>query len=297
MLNSVLDAALDEFIAREALPASYRATAEEWFLPLAESVLAQVAQSRRTLIVGISGCQGSGKSTLASLLTLLLKQLLGLRSVNLSLDDFYLTHARRQELSRQVHPLLATRGVPGTHEVPLAFSTLKGLGEHGELSIPRFNKGVDDRAPLAEWPRILAPVDVVVLEGWCLCIGPEEEAALATPINELEATEDAQGIWRHYVNAQLRGAYAEFYALVDFLVFLKAPDFAQVYEWRQRQEDKLAARVSGMEARRVMNPAQLRRFIQHYERLTRHGLATLPARADVVFELDEGQGIRACSKS
>jgi Predicted kinase len=294
--STFLDPALQDFIDREALPPSYRDTVEQWFLPLAETVLGKVAQSRRTLIVGISGCQGSGKSTLAELLVLLLKQMMGLRCINLSIDDFYHTHAHRQELARTVHPLLATRGVPGTHDVALAIATLKALSSEGEVAIPRFNKGIDDRAPQESWPHLLAPVDVVVLEGWCLSVGPQSEEELVAPINELEANEDAEGRWRRYVNTQLLGPYKEFYDMVDFLVFLKAPDFAKVYEWRQRQEDKLAARVRGEDAKRVMNPAQLKRFIQHYERLTRHGLNTLPERADVVFDLTDQQTIATCSK-
>ncbi|MDR0780477.1 MAG: hypothetical protein LBF16_07245 [Pseudomonadales bacterium] len=225
---SELDAALEDFIAHEGLPASYRDTVRQWFLPLAEQVLRQVAQRRRTLIVGVSGCQGSGKSTLAGVLVLLLKHLLGLRCIALSLDDFYLTHAQRQSLGATVHPLLATRGVPGTHDVELALRTLRALREGGEVRIPRFDKALDDRVPSAQWLCVLAPLDVVVLEGWCLGIGPEEAAALQTPLNALEAQEDAQGVWRRYVNAQLQGPYAVLYALVEFLVLLQAPDFAQV---------------------------------------------------------------------
>ena len=37
----------------------------------------------------------------------------------LSLDDLYLPKAERLRLARDVHPLLATRGVPGTHDVAL----------------------------------------------------------------------------------------------------------------------------------------------------------------------------------
>jgi D-glycerate 3-kinase len=294
--STSLDPALQDFIEREGLPASYRATVEQWFLPLAESILGKVAHSRRTLVVGVSGCQGSGKSTLAELLVLLLKQLMGLRCINLSIDDFYLTHAERQHLGATVHPLLATRGVPGTHDVDLAMDILRALCDGGQVAIPRFNKGIDDRAPESEWPRVLAPVDVIVLEGWCLSVGPQEEAALVTPLNALEANEDPQGEWRRYVNAQLHGPYKAFYEMVDFLVFLKAPSFDKVFEWRQCQEDKLAARVSGEAAKRVMNPQQLRRFIHHYERLTRHGLATLPQQADVVFDLTDQQTIATCSK-
>jgi D-glycerate 3-kinase len=40
-----------------------------------------------------------------------------------------------------------------------------------------------------------------------------------------------------------------------------------------------------------MSPAQLQRFIQHYERVTRHGLETLPHKADVVFQLTDRQTI------
>ena len=32
-------------------------------------------------------------------------------------------------------------------------------------------------------------VDVVVLEGWCVGVGPESEVALASPVNALEAEE------------------------------------------------------------------------------------------------------------
>jgi len=42
---------------------------------------------------------------------------------------------------------------------------------------------------------------------------------------------------------------------------------------------------------KLMDRQQLQRFIQHYERLTRHGLEVLPAIADVVFELTDEQTI------
>jgi D-glycerate 3-kinase len=45
-----------------------------------------------------------------------------------------------------------------------------------------------------------------------------------------------------------------------------------------------------------MDDAALRRFIMHYERLTRHILAEMPGRADLVAELDRNRRIRALSK-
>ncbi len=290
MLNSQLHAALEKFAEQERLPESYLQTVEQWFLPLAEDILRRVAHSRQALLVGVSGCQGSGKTTLASLLVLLLRELLGLKGINLSIDDFYLTHAERQNLSRTVHPLLATRGVPGTHDVQLALDTIGALRKPGSVAIPRFNKAIDDRAPQNEWPKVQAPVDVIVLEGWCLAVGPQTHAQLDQAINSLEEQEDSEGAWRRYVNDRIGVEYAQLYDMIDYLVMLKAPDFAKVFEWRQNQEDKLAAKSAG-QGTRLMNREQLRRFIQHYERITRHGLETLPLKADVVFQLTGEQTI------
>ena len=289
-MDSSLRTALEQFAQHERLPASYLRTVEQWFLPLAEDIRRRVACSHQALLVGVSGCQGSGKTTLASLLVLLLRELLELKSVNLSIDDFYLTHTERQMLSHTVHPLLATRGVPGTHDVRLALDTIKALRKPGVVTIPRFNKAIDDRAPPGEWPRVQAPVDVIVLEGWCLSIGPQSHEQLESAINSLEEQEDSAGAWRRYVNERIGQEYAQLYDMVDYLVMLKAPDFAQVFEWRQNQEDKLAAKSTGT-GTRIMNREQLSRFIQHYERITRHGLETLPLKADVVFQLTGEQTI------
>jgi D-glycerate 3-kinase len=290
VINSSLRAALEQFAQQEKLPDAYLHTVEQWFLPLAEDILRRVAHSHQALLVGVSGCQGSGKTTLASLLVLLMRELLGLKGVNLSIDDFYLTHAERQHLSRTVHPLLATRGVPGTHDVQLALDTIAALRKPGVVAIPRFNKAIDDRAPQADWPKVQAPVDVIVLEGWCLSIGAQSHEQLENAINSLEEQEDSEGAWRRYVNERIGREYAQLYDMVDYLVMLKAPDFAKVFEWRQNQEDKLAARSAGS-GTRIMNREQLRRFIQHYERITRHGLETLPLKADVVFQLTGEQTI------
>ncbi len=291
VINSSLHAALELFIAKEKLPSTYLETVEHWFLPLAEQILHKVSRSNQALIVGVSGCQGSGKSTLAALLVMLLKELMGLNCINLSIDDFYLTYAERQTLARTVHPLLATRGVPGTHDIELAISTINKLRASGHVNIPRFNKAIDDRLPPADWPRKQAPVDVIVLEGWCLAVPAQSEQDLLPALNVLEQQEDPSGIWRNHVNEQIRTVYTPFYNMIDYLIMLKAPDFAKVFEWRQNQENKLAALQVAGQNNRVMNKEQLIRFIHHYERVTRHGLKILPQRANVVFELTDAQTI------
>ncbi len=245
LIPSSLHAALEQFARKEQLPPSYLRTVEEWFLPLAQDLQKHAARSDQALLVGVSGCQGSGKTTLASLLVLLLREPLELKCVNLSIDDCYLTHAERQALARTVHPLLATRGVPGTHDVQLALDTIAALRKPGTVAIPRFNKAIDDRAPGKDWPTVQGPVDVIVLEGWCLAIGPQSHAQLEQAINSLEEQEDSAGAWRHYVNERIGREYTQLYDLVDYLVMLKAPDFAKVFEWRQNQEDNLAAASAG----------------------------------------------------
>ncbi len=35
----------------------------------------------------------------------------------LSIDDYYLSKIERLRISQKVHPLLITRGVPGTHDI------------------------------------------------------------------------------------------------------------------------------------------------------------------------------------
>lgn len=292
-MNPDLAPLVESFIEQEQLPDTYLATVERWFQPLIDEILVKISAHQGTYIVGISGCQGSGKSTLAALLVKMLNGMLGLRCINLSIDDFYLTHQERQTLASEIHPLLATRGVPGTHDVDLAIETIRALSRPGQVSVPRFDKAVDDRSPEAQWPQLAAPVDVIVLEGWCLSIGPQDDTQLDQSINELETSEDPDGTWRRYVNSVIKDQYLALYDLVDFLVMLKAPDFDKVYEWRQNQEDKLAAlqRQENSSSNRIMSPVELKRFIQHYERVTRHGLETLQNQADVVFQLTDRQTI------
>ena len=247
-------------------------------------------QARRLLVLGLCGAQGSGKSTLAAALSRRLAEA-GVTVAVLSLDDLYRTLAEREALARAVHPLLRTRGVPGTHDIALGLTVIAALERGEAAALPRFDKARDDRMPRADWPRAPADTQVLVLEGWCVGALPQAPAALAEPVNELERREDAQGLWRGYVNRALAGDYQRLFARIDVLVFLAAPDFATVYDWRKQQEDALRMRV-GDDAPGVMADAALARFVQHYERLTRHMLADMPGRADMVVELAEDRCVK-----
>ncbi len=269
-------------IAEERLPPEYAEVVERCWRPLAARIAGDAATARRGLVVAISGAQGTGKTTLCRFLEALLASEHGLRTATLSLDDVYLAKADRLELARTVHPLLATRGVPGTHDVGMAHAVIDALTgtAAGAVRMPRFDKARDDRLPAADWPTVAAPVDVLLFEGWCIGATPQDSAALAVPVNALEAGEDADGRWRRWVNHALAGSYARLFARHDLTVMLRPPGFEVVAGWRQMQEDKLRARTGT-----GMKPSEIVLFIQHYQRITQHLLDTLPDRADIIVDI------------
>jgi D-glycerate 3-kinase len=269
----------------EALPPSFAAEIEALHAPLAARIAA-VAMGP-AFVVGICGPQGSGKSTAVLVVRRLLEQR-GLRVATLSLDDLYLPIEAREALARDVHPLLRTRGAPGTHDVALGLAVLDGLASDGATAMPRFDKATDTRAPVESWPVVEGPVDIVLFEGWCVGARPEPEAALRKPVNALEREGDKDGVWRAHVNAALAGPYRALFARLDLLIQFVAPDFETVLVWRQEQERKLRDRLAaaGQGNARAMDDAQVAAFVQHYERLTRHIAREMPARADIVIRLD-----------
>ncbi|HRL23495.1 MAG TPA: kinase [Brevundimonas diminuta] len=244
------------------------------------SLAALHAQPDHIPLIGIAGAQGSGKTTLARAAA----ERLG--AAYLSLDDVYLTGAERQALAREVHPLFAVRGPPGTHDLGLLERTLAALraaGADSRTPLPAFDKLADDRAPKTDWPVFAGRPSAVLVDGWCLGATPQAEADLAAPVNALEAERDGHGIWRRAANAALAGPYAEAFARFDAVLFLKAPSFDAVLDWRCEQEAGLMGLPPAdlPSARR----AELALFIQHFERITRHMLAG-GVRADLVFQLD-----------
>jgi D-glycerate 3-kinase len=275
------------FVRDEGLPADFADLADRLHRPLAARIAGWAAEGATPLVVGICGPQGSGKSTLAALVGRLLAAR-GLKVATLSIDDLYRTKAERARLAREVHPLLATRGVPGTHDPALGLAVLQALGRPETTALPRFDKAADDRAPETSWPRVEGPVDVVLLEGWCVGARPQPAARLAAPVNALERDEDPNGVWRGFANAALAAPYATLFARLDRLVLLTAPAFAVVRAWRGQQEARLRARLAaeGRDPALAMDEAALDRFVAHYERLTRWIAEDLPGAADVVIPLD-----------
>lgn len=278
---------IDALIEAEALPSDYRQIVERWWVPLADEITRR-AGDRRPLIVGVNGAQGSGKSTLCKFLEPLLGAR-GLRTITFSLDDLYLSKAQRFERARTVHPLLATRGVPGTHAIDIGLAVLATLRRGQSFRMPRFDKALDERNPVDE--PVQGSFDILLFEGWCVGAVPQPRGALLEPINQLEAIEDPDGTWRHFVNDALAGSYRELFSQLDLLLMLKVPDFDAVRQNRALQESKLRERRPN--APGLLDGAALERFLAHYERLTRWMLAEMPSRADILIEI--GSDHRPCS--
>ena len=184
---------LSPFIIKHHLPDTFIGQAEKWFIPLAKKIVLHQKKANTPIVIGINGAQGSGKSTLADLLVFLFQHD-HLKATSLSLDDFYLTFQDRVKLAERIHPLFVTRGAPGTHDIELATNTLHQLlNNDGTTRIPRFNKAADNRLPAKQWDSVTGPLDIIVIEGWCLGAEPQDKSTLLHPINDLEEQLDPDG--------------------------------------------------------------------------------------------------------
>lgn len=237
----------------------------------------------RPALIGVAGAQGSGKTTLARAAA----ETFG--GVQISLDDVYLTRTRREAMAEEVHPLFATRGPPGTHDLKVLSRLIKTLSTarpDDKTLIPDFDKVADDRRPIREWRIFEGRPKAIIIDGWCLGAQPEDAGALERPINPLERDRDIDGRWRMAVNEYVTGAYADLRQRFDGLLYLEAPAFEVVLDWRCQQEADLLGVASGRLP--AADRARVAGFIQHFERLTRH-MMDGGVNADLVVELDRNR--------
>ncbi len=284
---------LTQEINNQSLPNYFLDSIQQWLVPIANTINTAYLNKKAPIIISFNGAQGSGKSTITRFISLILKHHFKRHSVNISLDDFYLTKQERVHLAQKIHPLLKTRGVPGTHDIELAIKTLKDLkicSQEKPCFIPVFDKAKDDRKEEQEWIKTETPCDVILFEGWCNHAPIQTEKDLITPMNDLEKNEDPQRIWRTFVNDQLSEYQQRLFSQCDNLFFIKIPHFSKVLEWRGIQEKKLALTNP---KNNVMDKNDLLRFIQHYERITRSCLIELRIIADTIIELDDNHQIKA----
>ena len=296
MIEPKLQQLCTRFIEDHALQPSFVNTISEYYLPLAQWLNRHRPQ-HRTWVIGLNGAQGTGKSTLSALLKLILETSHNCSTAVISLDDLYLPRADRQILAQTIHPLLQTRGVPGTHDTQLGINLLNSLCQlqkNQSIMLPRFDKASDDRLPEENWALFNGPAQIIIFEGWCVGSTASTEQSLSKPINALEATEDKNGTWRNYANQQLQTNYTHLFAPLDRLIFLQAPNFSCIHRWRWQQEQMLVTPPRQNKNTQIMDKVGIKRFIQHFERLSRQNLKQLPELADITLLLDNDHRIVQC---
>ena len=287
--RAALQTVLARFLQETSLPDSVAFNFMSWHAGITQSLAQRAKTADNPPLIGFSGCQGSGKSTLVALIAKVMREVYGVSTVVLSLDDFYLTKAARAALAESIHPLFATRGVPGTHDLALLNETITALRQPaGAVPVPEFDKAGDDRTEMVHWRQVSAPVQLILLEGWCVGLSPQSESELEVPINPMEAEQDPSLIWRREVNRQLANGYADVFGELDALLLLQAPSFDAVFEWRWQQEQRLSEQFQKDHPDKpdpTMSRSEVTDFVLHYQRLTEHALKTLPDQADFVWEL------------
>jgi len=246
-------------------------------------------KKKKTLVVGLHCPQGGGKTTMCDVLVKLFEAE-GARCVVASIDDFYLPHGELASLAARHadNPLLQGRGNPGTHDAQLMRATLEALASPAPLvRVPRYDKaahdGAGDRRPHAEWLAVEGcPVDVVILEGWCLGFRPvvhnnnnnnnnttgDEEDDLLAQKKNVSASASALRV----VDAFLRADLASVYDLFDAFVALHVRDAGVVYRWREEAE--AVRRAAG---RGAMTPDEVVAFVDRYMPLYEQYLGPLYA--------------------
>lgn len=237
----------------------------------------------RVPVIGIAGPQGSGKTTLVRAYASAHKGVAAF-----SLDDVYLPSSYRRLIAESVHPLFTTRGPPGTHNLLQLNETLDDLqaAEGGSATqLPGFDKVTDNPLHLSGRPVFKGKPSLILLDGWCLGATPQADAELSASVNKLEGDSDAESVWRREVNDNLAGAYQDIFNRLDAILYIRAPSFEVVLDWRCQQEESLLGQ-SLTDADR----ARIARFIQHYERITRHMMAG-GRRADIEIQLDEQRNV------
>jgi len=248
---------------------------------------------KKPLIIGLAGGQGSGKTTISSILTLILTKYFKLNVFKVSIDDFYKTRKDRKSLSKNKHPLLMTRGVPGTHDIDLMLKFFKKVKSKSfkSLEVPKFNKAIDDRCKKSLWYKLKSKPDVVIFEGWCVGAKAQTNKHLKIPINSLERVYDQSIKWRSHVNDQLKKKYKTLFKQLDGLLYLKAKNFNILRNWRLKQERKLLIQTKNKKNLKIMSSRDVINFMQTYQRITQQMFKDAIKSSSIIMNLNSNHQI------
>ena len=277
----------DKFKNKEKMIKSFLVPISFW--------LANKPRKKNPYLVGLAGGQGTGKTTISSILSIILRKYFKLNVFVISIDDFYKTRKERFLLSKKVHPLLMTRGVPGTHDINIMLDFFKKAKskKFKSLKLPKFNKAIDDRYKKKLWYSIKKRPDVIIFEGWCVGARAEKNNNLKKAINLLEKLDDKKLIWRNFVNKQLRSKYNKLYDQLNCLLYLKAKNFSLLQKWRINQEKKLQLKNKRLKKTKIMRKKDLINFMQTYQRVTQNMFNHTPKYASIILNLNSNHQIKS----
>lgn len=270
------------------------------------------------LILGMQGPQGSGKTTLTSALCKgppppppsqgsSTDSSPPIKFAILSIDDLYLPFEGLKQVA-EAHPtniLLQGRGQPGTHDLELGSRVLRQLykindvedggytqaacGSGGKMTagkqvqIPIFDKsqhgGKGDRS--AEVVTVTSPLDVVLLEGWCLGfeslteeqLSDRYQAATAEkqsrpPYFLKHSLEDLQLINRNLAKLE-KAWYPHIKGFVQLVPSTAAGEERSeesdnpldvIFDWRLQAEHQMKSKNGG----KGMNDEEVHKFVERY---------------------------------
>ena len=256
--------------------------------------ISKKADKKRPYFVGLAGGQGTGKTTSSSLIKIILTKYFKLKVFKISIDDFYKTRKERIRLSKRVHPMLLTRGVPGTHDINMMLNFFKKVKskKFKRLKLPTFNKAIDDRFNKKRWYDLKEKPDVIIFEGWCVGAKAEKINTLNKTINLMEKNKDKKKIWRKYVNQQLKSKYKNLYSQLNCLIYLRAKNFNLLQKWRLKQERKLLLSSKKNSKLKIMNKEDVLSFMQTYQRVTQNMFKNMPKYASIILNLNSNHQIK-----
>ena len=257
--------------------------------------LAKNANKKKPYFVGLAGGQGTGKTTISSIIKIILQKYFKMKVFKISIDDFYKTRKERINLSKKIHPMLMTRGVPGTHDIKMMLDFFKKAKnkKFKKLKLPNFNKAIDDRFPKKNWNNINEQPDIIIFEGWCVGAKAELYETLKKPINSLEKTDDQNLIWRQHVNQQLKTKYKKLYSQLNCMIYLKAKNFSLLQKWRLKQEKKLWLKTKNKNSHKIMSKGDVINFMQTYQRITQNMFKNMPKYASIILNLNDNHQIKS----
>ena len=122
---------------------------------------------------------------------------------------------------------------------------------------------------------------------------PTSKKYLNQNINQLELKYDNNKVWRKYYNSMLKNEYKKVFSMFDQKIYVQAPSFKYVLKWRSLQEKNNA---NNSHSKNIMNKFMLQIFIQHYEKITKWMMKTMPLKADILIKIDKNQKIKRLTK-